>query len=224
MLRIQLCPEGELENEHWYTYDALVFCVMAMLTWMAAGFWLNTMRDEILRLNDTAETWDKQTAEAQPMLQRHKALKSEIDVLDRKIEALKRITLNHPEKIRPIVVMEQLQTLRPEGLWYLTLTLDDSNRLKIQGASMDSLLISEFLLGMRETMNPETWTNDVRTQVGFQNITVKEMIRIPEDLKFLDLPEHLKFEASAEVAAKAKGVIGPNAMGPLPRSKFGVRF
>ena len=224
MLRIQLCPESELEDRFWYTYDVLGLFVVVLISWLAADLWLSNMRHETQRLNDATAVWDKQITEADPLVQKFKTLDGEIELLNRKIEALRRITMTHPEKLRPIVVLDQLQTLKPEGLWYNMVSFDDNARIHMVGSSTDSLLISEFLLGLRETMNSDTWTNDIRTQIGYQNIEVKIMNRVDADPDLRDLRDHLQFEASAEVAQKPKFAIAPSVMGPPPRSKNGFTF
>ncbi len=224
MLKIQLCPESELENPHWYTYDVLALFVVCLLAWMASSLWLGNMRNEISRLNDTASNWDRQFTEVQPVVEKFKNLNAEIEIVNRKMAALKNITQTHSDKVKPIVVMEQLQTLRSDGLWFESLSLDEQNRVHIVGASSDSLLISEFLLGLRETMNPETWTTDLRTQIGFKNIVIKDVVRFKDDPNFKDLTDNLRFDATAEVGQKVQPPMGASAMGPRPRSVLGARF
>lgn len=224
MLKIQLCPESELENPHWYTYDVLALFVVCLFAWMASDLWLGNMRNEITRLNETSANWDRQLAEVQPVVEKFNGLDAEVATLNRKIEALKRITVAHGDKVRPIVVMEQMQTLHPEGLWFEQVSLDEKNHLHIVGASSDSLLISEFLLGLRETMNPDTWTTDIRTQIGFQNIEIKDVVRMGVDPNFRDVNGSLRFDATAEVSQKTQPPMGAVATGPRPRSILGARF
>lgn len=226
MLKIQLCPESELENEHWYTYDVLLLVVLSLIGWVAASFWLANLKQETERLNSVASSWEAQIEETQPLINKFNNLDADIALLNKKIEIIKRITAAHPEKVKPIVVLEQLQTLRPDGLWYLTMTLDEADHLHITGASTDSILISEFLLGVRETMNPDTWTDDIRTQIGFETIALKEMKRTQGDSDLKDVGENLTFDFTAEVAMKRRSykMGSPTVLGPLPRSANGFKF
>lgn len=224
MLKIQLCPESELENKYWWTLDLGALAVCAVVSWFASGIVLNMIQADISRYTVAAADWSRQLAEIQPEVEKFKGLDQEVGLLNRKIDALKRITVSKIDKILPIVVADQLQTLRPEGVWFHQLSFGEDKVLRIKGASTDSLLISEFLLGLRETMNPETVTSDVRTQLGFQKVTVKEIKESRVDPAFNDLKNVLIFEASGIVEEKKSSVVVPVVAAPAPRMKNGSWF
>lgn len=225
MLRIQLCPEAELEDHYWWAPDVIALVAALTIAWFGAGMVLDSIREETEQLTITSTEWGKQYAEVKPAVEKFQNLDEEILLLKRKVDALKRITVSRVDKVLPVVVMEQLQTLRPEGLWYHSLEYREDKTVRISGASRESLLISEFLLGLRETMNPETITTDIRTQVGFIKIKVKEVQDERADKGFDDLKDVLSFEASATVIEKRKPDVTPASVAvPTGRSTRGAWF
>lgn len=219
MLRIQLCPESELENRYWWTVDIATLVVCGMAAWFAADLALNSIRSDIVQLNTTRENWSRQIAEIQPAVQKFKGLDDEIQLLNRKLEALKQITTSKIDKILPIVVADQLQTLRPDGVWFHSLAFSEDKKIKLKGGSNDGLLISEFLLGLRETTNPDTISSDVRSQIGFENIAVNEIKDEIKDPGFLDISNVLIFEAEANVVEKKRTTVQGNSLSPMARTQ-----
>ena len=177
MLKIQLCPESELENHLWWVLDVASFVLCGAIVYLAAIIALNSIRDDIAVTTGTSLNWATQLQKIGPSVEKFKGLDVEVALLNRKIDALKHITVSRIDKVLPIVVAEQLQTLRPEGLWFHSMAYREDKTLTMKGSSNDSLLISEFLLGLRETMNPETITSDIRTQIAVVTSKARTLLR-----------------------------------------------
>ena len=225
MLKIQLCPESEFENRFWWAPDLVAFVVVCAIGWMAAGFFLGQITDETNRLTQATDRWTKEEASLKTQVEIFKGLEQDAQILTRKIENIKKITVSKTDKVWPIVGLEQLQTLRPEGIWYQTLEWNEDGGIAIVGAGTDSLLISEFLMGLRETMNPQTWSQDIRTMSGFKDIMV-ETVESKGDPIFSDIKTGvLNFKLKAKAATKPRPPgVGPSAMAPMPRSSEGAMF
>ncbi len=224
MLRIQLCPAGELENKQWWLPDVVALVVSATVCWLLVAGFLASLNADIEQLKATSIRWSTQTAELAPIIEKYKSLDQEITLLNRKIDVLAKITVSKTDKIMPIVVMEQLQTLRPLGVWYQAVELKQDRSLTIEGASKDSLLVSEFLLGLRETMNPATWTSDVRTQIGYEAVSISRLVRVAVDKNFDDQKDVLAFDISAKVKEKEFKQVNVVAIIPNARSRLGSHF
>jgi hypothetical protein len=224
MLRIQLCPASELENKHWWAKEAAVFVLVFLLSWFGVSFRLDQMRDEIQRLTTTADDWTNKAKELEPTVAKFKTLDEEIALLNRKIDVLSKITVSRIEKVLPVVVLEQLQTLKPKGVWFHKLIYNADRSVNVLGGTMDSLLISEFLLGMRETMNPDTWTNDVRTQVGYVDLGIRNVMRAAKDPNFTDIEDVLTFEAIAKIKEKQPKPLQSVSVVPPGRSQRKILF
>jgi hypothetical protein len=203
MLKIQLCPESELENRQWWVSDAVVAVLAITVSYFSATSALNAIKDETLRLNAVKLNWTKQYDEIAPSLGKFKNLDAEILLLNAKLASLKRITVSKIDKVLPIVVMEQIQTLTPQGVWVHSAKFHEDRSISVSGSSKDSLLISEYLLGVRETMNPETTTADVRTRIGFGDLGIKEIKSSDKDAFFYDVRDVLDFELTAKVVEKS---------------------
>ncbi|MCX6124603.1 MAG: hypothetical protein NTV34_07610 [Proteobacteria bacterium] len=195
MLKIQLCPESELENHLWWVVDVASFVLCGGIVYLAAIIAMNSIRDDIATTTGTSQNWATQLQTIKPAVEKFKDLDVEVALLNRKIDALKHITVSPIDKVLPIVVAEQLQTLRPEGLWFHNMAYREDKTLTMKGSSNDSLLISEFLL---------TITSDIRTQIGFSRIEVKDVVDQKTDAGFRDLTNVLAFEVTTEIKEKKK--------------------
>ncbi|MCX6118389.1 MAG: hypothetical protein NT027_12660 [Proteobacteria bacterium] len=217
MLKIQLCPIGELENKQWWIPDAASILAVLLVSWIGLDQVIGSVNEEIVRLNVTADDWTGQIAKLNPLIEKYKGLDAETAVLKKKIDVISRITVNKMDKVLPLVVLEQLQILKPAGLWYRDLEFLDDKKVKINAASRESLLVSEFLLGLRETMNPATWNSDIRTQIGYQNVQIGQISRVSVDANFKDQTDILEFDVVADIAEKQPPVSGALSAVPRPR-------
>jgi hypothetical protein len=225
MLRVQLCPQSELENRSWWLPDLVVLLLVGLISWLGASYAIDSLKTETQEVVKNTANWTSQSSKIQPLVAKFKGLDNEVNVLSKKIAALQQININGAGKILPIVVTEQLQTIRPEGVWFHSIALNEERSLIVTGASSDSLLISEFLLSLRETMNPETTTTDIRSQIGFEKISLKEIKDQISDPGFSDLKNILMFDMKAQVTLKPLvQQPAPVASIPLGRSKKGSMF
>jgi hypothetical protein len=204
MIKTQLCPAVELEDKNWWVKELAVFLIVAVAGYWGAGMVLDIKRDQTLDLIVKKEKWTQELQAKEPAVEQFKGLRTEMDLLNRKISALRRITTSKIEKVRPLIALDQLQTLWIEGVWYLSAEYAQDGSLTLQGAANDSLLVGEFMLGMRESMSPDTTNDDVRTQLGFANVTIKSASYTDNgDPLFKDIKGCMMFELSARHLEKS---------------------
>lgn len=218
MIKIQLCPEIELENKYWWAPDLAVLVLVGVLSYFGANLFLQSMRDETATKEAIRDTWVAQSAQIRPMLEKFKKLDQEVAILNTKISALSKITVSKLDKVLPIVVFEQIQTLTPPGVWLHSVQLSGNRAMTLKGSSKEGLLIGEYLMGFRETMNPQTLTSDIRTKVGFANVSFSEIKAEDADQHFKDIEDVLNFDVKATVSEKqaATPAIDPNDTLNLP--------
>ena len=225
MIKTQLCPSSELENKNWWHIDAVILILVAIASYLVVDAYFEGVRADIARLQERKVQWEQDLAKMQTGLEKFKSLNAEIALLNRKIGALQRITTSKIDKIKPLVAMDQLQTLWIEGVWYEELDYNASGVTRVVASAHDSILVGEYMLGLRETMNLDTRNDDVRTQLGFEDLALKMASLVPAgDEIFRDIAKKMKFDLTAKHVEKrqiptqaATVTLGPRprALGPL---------
>lgn len=221
MIKTQLCPSSELENKNWWHVDAVVLILVAIASYLMVDAYFEGVRADIARLQERKIKWEQDLASMQTGLEKFKSLNAEIELLNRKIGALQRITTSKIDKIRPVVAMDQLQTLWMEGVWYEEIDYTAAGVTRVVASAHDSILVGEYMLGLRETMNIDTRNDDVRTQLGFDNLTLKTANLVPAgDEIFRDITKKMKFDLSAKHIEKKQTPVqaATVTLGPRPRA------
>ena len=131
MIRTQLCPSSELENKNWWHVDIVIFVLIAALGYVMTENYFDKLRDEISRLQEKKTHWENELATKKTGLEKFKTLEAEIQLLNRKIGALKKITTSKIDNIKTLVVLDQLQTLWLESVWYEELNYSSTGNVKV---------------------------------------------------------------------------------------------
>lgn len=221
MIKTQLCPSGELENKNWWHLDVIVLILVAALSYVLLESYFDEMRAKILVSQERKASYDQKYVSRQAGLEKFKSLNTEIELLNRKIGALKKITTSKVDKVKPLVALDQLQTLWMEGIWYEELDYSSNGTLIIKASAHDSILVGEYMLGVRETMNPETRNDDLRTQMGFDSVSLRFVKLLPSgDEIFSDIKKKMQFQISALHVEKPAlpSQSADVTLGPRPRS------
>jgi hypothetical protein len=204
MITIQLCPASELEEKDWWHVDALTFIFVVAITCFGVNRFLEMKIEESDRITAKAAHWEAARVEKMPGIAKIATLSTEKALLTAKISALGSITTSKVDKVKALVALDQLQTLWMDGIWYEGLTYARDGKITIRGSAFDSLLVGEYMLGVRETMNPDTRNDDVRTQLGFENLALKDVRDVTSnDDMFSDIERHLRFELSGTFVEKS---------------------
>lgn len=225
MIRTQLCPSGELEDKNWWHLDVAILMIVMVASYYAVTIHMDGRRGEVQDLVAKKQKWEASYASQAPMIEKFQTLNEEMSLLNQKIGALKKITTSKLDKVKPLVALDQLQTLWIDGIWYEELQYSADGAVVIKGAGHDGLLIGEYMLGVRETMNPETRNNDVRTQIGFDGLRLKvaKLNEQPDEM-FKDVQSRMQFELSGDHREKPVAAQPGLSMGPPPRSLKRVGF
>ena len=90
-----------------------------------------------------------------------------------------------------MILLEHLSLLKPDGLWYENIKIDDkSNKIEIIGRSFDPILIADFMSSLLDTKKQKVEQGDLRTQIYFQNVVIESMTQTPdtkEDDQLVDI-------------------------------------
>jgi hypothetical protein len=219
VIKVQLCPAGELEDKTWWYVDVAVLIISGLAMYMLTNTYLDIKRSETQTLMEKKVKWEQELEAKKPSVEKFKNLKAEMELLNRKIGALKLITTSKIDKVKPIVALDQLQTLWMDGVWYDTLEYKLDGTTTIKGSANDSLLVGEYMLGVRETMNPDTVNDDIRTQLGFDHVSLKVAREVSSaDDIFPDISRHMSFELIGHHIEKKHATVGAMSVAPRPRA------
>jgi len=122
VILINLAPPDELESPYWWAPDLLAFLLVLALGVAAVEGYLSYTFAEVSRLNDERSNLENLMTSIQPDLEQHKHLLQDIATLDAKRTALARITESKLVRYLPIILVEHIQNLKPEGLWLTRLS------------------------------------------------------------------------------------------------------
>lgn len=171
MIKINLAPLEELENKYWYLPDVILVATIVIGCWSGVNYYLDTMRDDIEQLNIKRNDFIKSTKRLKPDLERFDQLNREVDQLRKKLSSLKQITVSKIARYKPVILLEHLQNLKPDGVWYNYYSDEsDEGIIRLVGNAFDSLLVAEFMSALSATRLQEFDPNDLRTQVFFSNV------------------------------------------------------
>ena len=105
-------------------------------------------------------------------LEKFENLENEV-TLQGKISALKQITVSKLSKYESVVLLEHLQTLKPDGLWYEKIEINSAGkRIEAVGRSFDPILVAEFMGSLNDTKTQKVDPTDMRTQLFFSNVKI----------------------------------------------------
>jgi Tfp pilus assembly protein PilN len=176
MIKINLCPKVELENPYWWVGDAAIVVILAFSGIYALQQYEASIQEKIDDANKRRESYETSLAELKPDLDRAEELKNDNKKLNELLVALQSITTSKIEKFKPVIVLEHLQSLKPEGVWYKSINFEENNRITLEGQAFDNILVAEFAMALRATQNQESDASDLRTQVQFGELKLKEIL------------------------------------------------
>jgi len=175
MIKINLCPREEMENPHWWVVDAIVVVTLAFGGIFALQQYESSYQEKIEEATRQKESFDTSFAELKPDLDRAEELRKDNKNLTDLLTALQAITTSKIEKFKPVIVLEHMQTLKPEGVWYKTMEIDTANKITLTGQAFDNILIAEFAMALRATQNQDPDASDLRTQVQFSDLKLNSV-------------------------------------------------
>jgi len=212
VIRINLVPAEELENPLRWVPDVAVLVLIAAVGWVVAESQLARKREQIVEITASRNSFEASYAKLEPDLQRFSNLERNKAELSSKVAALQAIAVTNLTRLRPILVLEHLLNLRPEGVWFSSVLLPTSgNSVAIQGHAFDHLLVSEFAATLKATASQTVDPADLRTQVWFPDVRLLNST-LGGDGAAADLGEISNFRMDLQYAERAAGLGGTRAV------------
>ncbi|MCB9228790.1 MAG: PilN domain-containing protein [Deltaproteobacteria bacterium] len=176
MIKINLAPLEELENKLWYIPDLFIILAISLSSWFGVQYYLGQIKEDIVKITEERQNYEKSYQRLKPDLERFSLLNREVDQLKKKLNSLRQITVSKISRYRPIILLEHLQNLKPDGLWFNFLKDDsDEQIIRLVGGAFDNLLIAEFMSALTRTKFLEVDATDLRTQVYFPRVYLERV-------------------------------------------------
>jgi len=118
LININLTPIEELEDKNWWLPDLILFALFTIALLGGVDFYFNQTRIEIEAKESNISAMETEIAELKDQADRYTDYKAKVQSLESKKDALIAITKSKILRYLPIILLESLQTLRPEGLWF----------------------------------------------------------------------------------------------------------
>jgi hypothetical protein len=195
MIKVNLCPIDELENQYWYVPDLVVLVLVGIMAFAGVNYYHDGLREEMDKLTAEQQSKTESINKLMPDLERFKNLGSEISELDSKVKALQAITVSRVAKYKSLIVLEHLHNLKPDGVWLNSLRIgsegkksdapvgapalnpekmEDDETFEINGQAYDNILTAEYITAIRSTGSQDADAADPRTLIYFSDLDLKQ--------------------------------------------------
>ena len=118
MIKINLAPAEELDSPYWWVGDAITFAAVLGIAMLVSYLFLGNIRSQISVAGTEKEKLDAENETLKADVDRYASLSREIADLQRIKESYSRITETKLTRYLPIIILEHLQNLKPQGVWF----------------------------------------------------------------------------------------------------------
>lgn len=171
MIRVNLAPREELDSQFWFMPDVLLLLVVFLVANAVVEGQLTGLQDEVAQTMASRDDYNERAQKIQPELEKFKNLGKDKENLLVKLRALQAITGSRIAKFKPLIAIEHLQNLKPDGVWLQSLSVEDT-QVGLDALALDNILVAEFITALKSTQFQDIDPSDLRTQVFFSNVTL----------------------------------------------------
>lgn len=118
MIKINLTPTEELENPLWFVPDVAFAVFVCAIAYLGVHYYIDTQQS--VKMDIMVQT-DKLISDANALekdIKRLEDASKEINVTNEKLTEIKPLSNTEVAHYIPVIVIEHLQNLKPEGLWF----------------------------------------------------------------------------------------------------------
>ena len=197
MIRVNLSGTANVvQSNRWYLFDLIVLLVVVGGGYYGVEYYIDAARDSIRIINAEKEDIMNSVRKLKSEEERYNKIEAEIAKLQAKIKAIEDITVSVFTRYQPLIVLEHLQVLQPDGVWYDSLNITNSS-VSIAGGAFDNLMVASLITAVDSTKLQGIDYNDIRTYIYFDtNKLLKTEIGT--------INNHPMFNFSLELTFKSK--------------------
>ena len=128
MIKINLTPFEELDNPRWWVPDAAILVLVMLITFGAVYLYIDSIEQKIAAKEAEKAGMVTETANLQGEVSKFNDLNTKIGTLDNRKNSLKRITESKLIRYLPVILMENIQNLKPDKVWLTGLAFVDKKK------------------------------------------------------------------------------------------------
>lgn len=197
MIKINLAPHEEVESGYWWLLDAIAFVLVLFGSMYGADYMLISTQEEIAQLRDETNRIQENSRDLDSKVAQYNELLGKIEKDNSIRKSLVKITQSKLTRYMPIILLEHIQNLKPEGVWLTSVSFQSAgisgtdndsggidegvaqgadgneygkNTIVIQGQAFDNIILAEFMTNLKATQMQEVDKTDLRTQLFFNLI------------------------------------------------------
>lgn len=125
MIKINLTPVEELENPTWWIPDLAVLLAVLIISLGGVYIYVSSVEAEIAAQEADRSRMAAETHALSADVEKFNSLNRKIEQLESKKFSLKRITESKLVRFLPIILLENIQNLKPNGVWLTGLAFID---------------------------------------------------------------------------------------------------
>jgi Tfp pilus assembly protein PilN len=125
VIKINLTPVEELENPYWWIPDLAVLLLALAISLGGVYIYVSSVEAEIAVQEADKNRMAAETQALSADVERYNSLNQKIEQLESKKFSLKRITESKLVRFLPIILLENIQNLKPSGVWLTALAFID---------------------------------------------------------------------------------------------------
>ncbi|MCD6292198.1 MAG: PilN domain-containing protein [Deltaproteobacteria bacterium] len=187
MIQINLLPVRAERRKEFIRKQLTIAVLTLLLTAAAIGFMYYQMQTKYNTTNSALQRTNKKIKQLEPVIKKIDQYKKQKQEISKKIAVI--IDLDRL-RLAPVIVLSDLNRLRPEKLWFTSLK-ESGHRLTISGVAVDNETIVMFLNNLKQSAPLKQSDLTVLRTKRIDKLELKEFtITCPLDLT--SIPELLK--------------------------------
>lgn len=148
MIRINLLPIRQLKKKQRLHNEALAFFASLVVLLVVLGLVTVGIAGKISGLKDDIVSLQQKRASYEPILKKIEKLKRDKEVLEAKVQAIKKLQL---ESSVPVRVIDELANLTPTDRMWMKSFQQSGNSLRVDGVALDNEVIAQFMTEMNNS-------------------------------------------------------------------------
>ena len=166
MISINLAPTEELENRYWYGFDLIAFLCVGLLLFGTSRIYIWYIDNKISTVEMEKNQIEAKIFSIKKSIDRFDEIHKLIDREEKNLRSIQSITTSKITKYEPVILLEYLQTLKPEGVWLDSIQEShDKNIIMITGGAYDNVLIADFMTLLAETQHVKASMDNIRSVI-----------------------------------------------------------